>query len=71
MNETTDIKIFQTFHKAFPRNNNASWIQPIGVNGYMEDGFISDSSGIQISQLNPSYCELTAQYWVWKNIHTQ
>jgi len=71
MNETADIKIFQTFHKAFPRNNNVSWIQPIGVNGYMEGGFISDSSGIQISQLNPSYCELTAQYWVWKNIHTQ
>lgn len=29
---------------------------------------INDSSGISISEKNPSYSELTAQYWVWKNV---
>ena len=68
MDDLTEIKIYQTFHKAYDRNPKSSWIQPIGVNGYKEEGFISDASGDNISQLNPCYCELTAQYWVWKNV---
>lgn len=63
-----DVKIFQTFHKPFIRNKSCEWIAPIGVNGYSEDGFLSDSVGDNISSLNPFYCELTAQYWVWKNL---
>jgi len=30
--------------------------------------FLKDNTGIHISEKNKSYCELTTQYWAWKNI---
>ena len=67
MQTNPNLIVYQTFHKPFIRNHEVRWIQPIGVNGYIDDGMISDSYGINISHLNPYYCELTAIYWAWKN----
>jgi hypothetical protein len=32
-------------------------------------GYITDATGDSISAKNPMFCELTAIYWAWKNLH--
>lgn len=68
--QPTRIKIFVSAHKqsAFP---DGASIIPIQVGaataGSYFGNMLHDDEGDNISELNPMYCELTAQYWAWKN----
>ncbi|MBW3093274.1 DUF4422 domain-containing protein [Bifidobacterium sp. 82T10] len=64
------IKLFVSAHKPSQIPDGAS-IVPIQVGAAnastrFED-MLHDDEGENISALNPMYCELTAQYWAWKN----
>ena len=66
-----DIKLFVCCHQRVqvPKH---PLLAPIQVGAVPADchfhGFLHDDTGDNISAKNRSYCELTAQYWAWKNI---
>lgn len=71
MTDKEVISVYVVSHKDFKPPLNAIY-KPIAVGSLSDNapkGFISDSRGIGISEKNPSYCELTALYWIWKNDH--
>ena len=63
-------------HKAFDSSILPEGYKVVKVGNKLTDeearklGFIPDNSGDNISDQNPWYCELTAQYWAWKNLET-
>lgn len=65
------IKIFVSMHDDFfiPNNN---LMVPIQVGSAISEmrfaGMLHDDEGDNISEKNKMYCELTAQYWAWKNL---
>lgn len=71
-----NIKIFLSYHKPTTLLKNEIFT-PIHVGRelannnpnlkWMLDNMIGDNTGDNISSKNPNYCELTAQYWAWKN----
>lgn len=62
--------IFVCYHKsAFIVKNDS--VIPIHVGksiSKISSNFIGDNTGDHISDKNPYYCELTATYWIWKNV---
>lgn len=69
------LKIFIANHKENNYIPECDFIQPVQVGAAFSkkqfDGMDKDNTGINISEKNPMYCELTAQYWAWKNIDVE
>lgn len=65
------IQILIVQHKEAEVFSNNVYI-PIQVGKTLSNvdlGIQGDDTGDNISKLNPYFCELTAQYWAWKNMH--
>ncbi len=56
-------------HREFevPRLDDCYHVIKVGDGNERVPGYLSDSTGDNISEKNPYYCELTALYWLWKN----
>ena len=69
--EKQDIRIFISTHKDVELFDSLI-LQPVQVGTVNRDvrfsGMLADSTGENISELNPMFCELTTQYWAWKNV---
>lgn len=63
------VTIYTCHHKpsAFLEGNVFKPLHVGKANSYNDIGCEGDDSGENISFKNPYYCELTAQYWMWKN----
>lgn len=66
-----NIKILTSYHKKCALVS-SEIIRPIqvgtSINGTAYSDTLHDNTGINISDKNRMYCELTAQYWAWKNL---
>lgn len=63
------IKIFISYHKdsEMIESEIMTPIQVGAKNSATDLGILRDDEGVHISDKNDKYCELTAQYWAWKN----
>ena len=67
---TLDIKFFLAYHKATPVLSTYPFVPIQGGRAVAKNklDMIGDDTGDHISGRNPNYCELTVQYWIWKNV---
>ena len=66
------MQIYSCYHKPYTQVN-SEIIEPIHVGKALSSqdlGFSGDNTEDNISEKNPHFCELTATYWIWKNIKT-
>ena len=64
-----DIKIIVATHKPYEMPIDKMYMPiHVGAEGKDNIGFQRDDCGINISDKNYSFCELTGLYWAWKNI---
>ena len=68
------IRIFVSTHKMVDTFD-SDILQPVQVGAAKAASrfpmCLQDDAGENISELNPMYCELTTQYWAWKNVDAQ
>ncbi len=66
-----DVKILVATHKEYSMPEDSLYL-PIHAGKAMAETdlpYKGDDTGDNISQKNANYCELTALYWAWKNLH--
>lgn len=65
-----NIKIVVATHKEYQMPDEDIYIPVlVGANNKKRiQGYTLDNEGDNISSKNPSFCELTALYWAWKNL---
>ncbi|MDY5589235.1 MAG: DUF4422 domain-containing protein [Arcanobacterium sp.] len=72
--EQQDIRIFVSAHKEVALFE-SDILQPVQVGAAAAARRFSwawhDDSGVNISERNPEYSELTTQYWAWKNVNAE
>lgn len=67
------VYIFVASHKPGPKYAEGVYV-PIhvgrAISKYKAEmaGMIGDDTCENISEKNPAYCEMTAHYWIWKNV---
>ena len=61
------VKIITVTHKEYRMPEDDMYL-PVGV-GKASLPYIMDNTGENISDKNPTFCELTALYWAWKNLN--
>lgn len=63
------VKIFVMAHKSFTGPADSIYC-PLQVGSALHEdlGYLRDDNGFSISEKNPSFCELTGMYWIWKNV---
>ena len=73
MDDKEDVKIFIVSHKPVSDPIVKKGYHYIGVGPNQKSlGFdYTDSTGDNISEKNQSFCELTVQYWIWKNVQAK
>lgn len=64
-----NVKIIIATHKKYQMPQDDMYLPvQVGASGKNDLGYTKDNTGENISELNPSFCELTGLYWAWKNL---
>lgn len=64
-----NIRIIVATHKKYKMPSFSCYLPlQVGASGKDSLGYQRDDTGENISQKNPSFCELTGLYWAWKNL---
>lgn len=63
-----NVKIYVMAHKKFDEPEDKIYIPlQVGAAKSASLGYVPDNTGVNISEKNPYYSELTGLYWMWKN----
>ncbi len=60
------VAVYVVMHKPYRTPADGAYV-PIQVGGAEDFSDLRDNTGENIAEKNPSFCELTALYWMWKN----